>query len=168
MPKRRPPSRQKASFGPRLLPLLLLVPFIAAAQQQHPQDAHHNSRQEVPAVDLGRSKQQQRHQHIPLAAQNERAIATLASAPAVSNQAAVRARSQYPAGPSKGLSPRQEARKLQDWEVEDFVLLATVDGQIHARDRDTGKEIWSFDVGRSMVETTYHNRDHQGSSTYVN
>lgn len=39
--------------------------------------------------------------------------------------------------------------------MEDFVLLATVDGQIHARDRDTGRERWSFSVGRPMVETSY-------------
>jgi serine/threonine-protein kinase/endoribonuclease IRE1 len=45
---------------------------------------------------------------------------------------------------------------LQDWEVEDFVLLATVDGHIHARDRNTGTEIWHLDAGRPMVETIYH------------
>lgn len=39
--------------------------------------------------------------------------------------------------------------------MEDFVLLATVDGQIHARDRDSGDPRWSFSVGRPMVETTY-------------
>src|SRR4029077_20097501 len=38
------------------------------------------------------------------------------------------------ANPSAGLVPQLQARSLQDWEVEDFVLLATVDGTIHARD----------------------------------
>jgi serine/threonine-protein kinase/endoribonuclease IRE1 len=44
---------------------------------------------------------------------------------------------------------------LQDWEVEDFVLLATVDGRIHARDRYTGEEIWEL-TGQPMLETIYN------------
>lgn len=106
---------------------------------------------------LGNSAKRSRH--TPIISQNERAIATLPSAPAVSN-AAVRA---PPAGsaasPSGGLSSRPRARSLQDWEVEDFVLLATVDGHIHARDRSTGKEIWDLDAGRPMVETIYHQKN---------
>lgn len=50
------------------------------------------------------------------------------------------------------------ARSLDDWEVEDFVLLATVDGRLHARDRVTGKERWSFPFGSPMVETKYHRK----------
>lgn len=50
-----------------------------------------------------------------------------------------------------------QARSLQDWEVEDFVLLATVDGTIHARDRKTGAPRWALEVPSSpMVETIYH------------
>jgi serine/threonine-protein kinase/endoribonuclease IRE1 len=44
---------------------------------------------------------------------------------------------------------------LHDWEVEDFVLLATVDGRIHARDRYTGEEIWEL-AGKPMLETIYN------------
>lgn len=39
-------------------------------------------------------------------------------------------------------SSQPSARDLQDWEVEDFVLLATVDGSVWARDRKTGKQKW--------------------------
>jgi serine/threonine-protein kinase/endoribonuclease IRE1 len=47
---------------------------------------------------------------------------------------------------------------LHDWEVEDFVLLATVDGRIHARDRYTGEEIWEL-AGKPMLETIYNASD---------
>ena len=59
-------------------------------------------------------------------------------------------------GKSAGLTTSLDARSLQDWEVEDFVLLATVDGSIHARDRKTGAPKWKLEVDRPMVETIYH------------
>lgn len=59
-------------------------------------------------------------------------------------------------GPSAGDSSPHIARSLQDWEVEDFILLATVDGSIYARDRKTGAAKWELQVDRPMVETTYH------------
>ena len=55
-----------------------------------------------------------------------------------------------------GLSSPQTARSLRDWEVEDFVLLATVDGNLHATDRTTGKEKWILEVIDPMVETTHY------------
>lgn len=63
-----------------------------------------------------------------------------------------------PAQPSpSGGVPQLHARSLQDWEVEDFVLLATVDGSIHARDRKTGAPRWALEVPSSpMVESIYH------------
>ncbi|KUI66040.1 Serine/threonine-protein kinase/endoribonuclease IRE1 [Cytospora mali] len=51
------------------------------------------------------------------------------------------------------------ARSLEDWEVEDFVLLATIDGDLYASDRRTGKERWHISLGQSMVETKHHRRD---------
>ncbi|KAJ6193529.1 serine/threonine-protein kinase/endoribonuclease IRE1 precursor [Bipolaris maydis] len=88
--------------------------------------------------------------HSSLHSQNVRALATrVPSAPAIS---AVRADSARYAA-SGGLVPG--ARSLQDWEVEDFVLLATVDGHIHARDRYNGEEIWELS-GRPMLETIYN------------
>ena len=53
---------------------------------------------------------------------------------------------------------QQIARKIEDWEVEDFVLLATIDGKLHARDRRTGKERWNLVHEKPMVETKYHRR----------
>ncbi|ETI26978.1 hypothetical protein G647_10077 [Cladophialophora carrionii CBS 160.54] len=56
-----------------------------------------------------------------------------------------------------GLSALPSARLLQDWEVENIVLLATIDGTIHARDRKTGNERWSLGIPNSpMIETIHH------------
>ena len=59
-----------------------------------------------------------------------------------------------------GLASPHLARSLEDWEVEDFVLLATIDGRLWARDRKTGKERWHLEVENAMVETNHfrHNR----------
>ncbi|QSZ28636.1 hypothetical protein DSL72_003135 [Monilinia vaccinii-corymbosi] len=52
------------------------------------------------------------------------------------------------------------ARDLQDWEVEDFVLLATVDGSLWARDRKTGKQKWRMQLPEvSMISTKHHKRN---------
>ncbi|CRG91047.1 serine/threonine-protein kinase/endoribonuclease IRE1 [Talaromyces islandicus] len=85
------------------------------------------------------------------------ALATLALAG--SDSPAVRAPPAQPGSPTAGLVSQLQARSLQDWEVEDFVLLATVDGTIHARDRKTGSPRWALEVpGSPMVESIYHNR----------
>lgn len=83
----------------------------------------------------------------------ERAIATLAPA---NDRLAVRAPLAQSAGSSAGLSSRHQARSLQDWEVADFVLLATVDGKIYARDRKTGEPRWALEADTPMVEITYN------------
>lgn len=81
------------------------------------------------------------------------ALATLALAGSGRAVRAPPARTSTPTG----LAPQLQARSLQDWEVEDFVLLATVDGTIHARDRKTGAPRWALEVPSSpMVETVYH------------
>jgi len=59
-------------------------------------------------------------------------------------------------GPSPGAGLSQHiARSLEDWEVEDFVLLATVDGDLYASDRKTGQERWHFKTDQPMVETRH-------------
>ncbi|KAL2017198.1 hypothetical protein VTK56DRAFT_2518 [Thermocarpiscus australiensis] len=59
-------------------------------------------------------------------------------------------------GPSPGAGLSQHiARSLEDWEVEDFVLLATVDGDLYASDRKTGQERWHFKADHPMVETRH-------------
>lgn len=62
-----------------------------------------------------------------------------------------------------GISSPHSARSLQDWQVEDFVLLATVDGSIHARDRSSGAPRWELEVENPMVETTYYPQNHSQS-----
>ncbi|KAK0391585.1 hypothetical protein NLU13_1085 [Sarocladium strictum] len=57
---------------------------------------------------------------------------------------------------ASGVASPQIARSLGDWEVEDFVLLATVDGNLFASDRNTGKEIWRLQIDQPMVETKHY------------
>ncbi|KAI9158019.1 Serine/threonine-protein kinase ppk4 [Paramyrothecium foliicola] len=55
-----------------------------------------------------------------------------------------------------GLASPQLARSLRDWEVEDFVLLATVDGDLYATDRKTGQQRWHLEVDQPMIETHHY------------
>ncbi|KAL2163572.1 hypothetical protein VTH06DRAFT_5630 [Thermothelomyces fergusii] len=78
-------------------------------------------------------------------------------APALAPDLSVRAPppSQY-RGPHPGAGLSQHvARSLEDWEVEDFVLLATVDGDLYASDRKTGQERWHFKADHPLVETRH-------------
>ena len=84
------------------------------------------------------------------------AVPTKPQALAGNNQAVRAVQPARGSGKSAGLSTPLNARSLQDWEVEDFVLLATVDGSIHARDRKTGVARWELEVEAPMVETIYH------------
>ncbi|KAK6376294.1 bifunctional endoribonuclease/protein kinase ire1 [Exophiala oligosperma] len=79
-----------------------------------------------------------------------------ALAPAYDSSSAVRA-PLVQSAESSGLSALPSARLLQDWEVENLVLLATIDGTIHALDRKTGAERWSLGIPDSpMIETIHH------------
>ncbi|KAF2854503.1 hypothetical protein T440DRAFT_464658 [Plenodomus tracheiphilus IPT5] len=161
MPRPRRPPGAGPAFT--ILTLLLLPSLLVAAQQQH--HLRSPSARVEPLVDHapplaapdarahkgspGDAKKR-RAAATPLQAHDARAVATkVSSAPAL---AAVRASSRNTAA-SGALVP--SARSLQDWEVEDFVLLATVDGQIHARDRYNGEYIWHL-PGRPMLETIYN------------
>lgn len=84
---------------------------------------------------------------------NQRAIATLS--PAESDPAVRQPPAYRPSVATSGLT-RHPARSLQDWQVEDLILLATVDGKIHARDRRTGAQKWQLESDHTMVETVYH------------
>lgn len=87
--------------------------------------------------------------------EDESAIATLA--PEKSVRAPVPSRSHRSRSlPATGLTSQQIARRLEDWEVEDFVLLATVDGHLYASDRKTGKERWHLEVDQPMVDTKHY------------
>lgn len=157
---------------PRLQHALLILLFciVVTAQQQQSQQQRQHSPQQNAVLEPSPPRQNNgnlegvhngkirdvRIQHGKDTAQasafvesNERALATFAPdglAPSV------RAR---PARPSGGLS-RQTARSLQDWQVEDIILLATVDGKIYARERVSGALRWELEVDHPMVQTTYH------------
>lgn len=47
-------------------------------------------------------------------------------------------------------------RSLQDWVMEDLILMATVDGSLQAKDRRTGQHRWDLGADYPMVETTYY------------
>ncbi|KAH6612520.1 hypothetical protein C7974DRAFT_405748 [Boeremia exigua] len=163
MPRpRRPPGAGLTLTT--LLAIVILGPsFLAVAQQQQQpprsvlaQTIHPNNGKSTHSQD-GAGHVARRRSSPPVFAQDESALAThVSSAPAVS---AVGAPSAVNAA-TGALAP--SARSLQDWEVEDFVLLATVDGRIHARDRYTGQEIWEL-AGQPMLETIYNVSD--GSAT---
>ncbi|KAF9692658.1 hypothetical protein EKO04_009465 [Ascochyta lentis] len=162
MPRpRRPPGAGLALTT--LLALVILGPSILAVAQQQQQPDHSVL---AHTIHPNHGKSTHSHPHAysqesaghvarrrpnpPGFAQDESALATkVSSAPAVT---AVRAPSAINAA-TGALAP--SARSLQDWEVEDFVLLATVDGRIHARDRYTGEEIWEL-TGQPMLETIYN------------
>ncbi|KAK0665307.1 hypothetical protein QBC41DRAFT_328089 [Cercophora samala] len=58
--------------------------------------------------------------------------------------------------PHRGAGLSQHiARRLEEWEVEDFVLLATVDGDLYASDRSSGAERWHFKASSPMIETRH-------------
>lgn len=90
-----------------------------------------------------------------ISAIQQRALATVS--PAEPNGPAVRAppASRSPAHSSPGLASRHPARSLQDWQVEDLMLLATVDGKLYARDRGTGAARWELETS-DMVQVIQH------------
>lgn len=180
---RRPPGEGNVVKKSVVIALaILLIAWTVEAQQQQPPrlaqqghesphegigiDAHHTLEAtrlaqhaqglETPVnVDRRKSTLSINHEKNNDKYNDASAIATLAPA-----KSAVRAppprRSSIE---TAGLSSPQLARSLEDWEVEDFVLLATVDGHLYARDRKTGKERWNLEVDKPMIETTYHRRN---------
>ncbi|KAG9864651.1 kinase-like protein, partial [Aureobasidium melanogenum] len=157
MPRRRPPA---LSLGNALFCIFVWLPLIATAQQQQSADNANNIRKR-PSLGNARSPPELRstHKHLKDTAIDpsiERALATFA--PAESNPA-VRAPPARSSASSGGLSSRHPARSLQDWQVEDIILLATVDGKLYARDRRTGAPRWEIEADKPMIETVYHHND---------
>lgn len=66
-------------------------------------------------------------------------------------------------GQPSGLASLPAARSLQDWEVEDFILVATIDGSLHALDRKSGKEKWILGNPESPMIETIHYRQNRPS-----
>jgi serine/threonine-protein kinase/endoribonuclease IRE1 len=59
-----------------------------------------------------------------------------------------------------GLSSPQSARSLERWTMEDYVLLATVDGHLYAVTKETGDRRWHLEVEQPTVETIHHRPNH--------
>jgi serine/threonine-protein kinase/endoribonuclease IRE1 len=142
-----------------VLTILLLFHLVVASQQQRPDKppsedplADAIARDQSPELHKRRVDTAYKNGKSTLVSNSASAIATLA--PATLGDA-VRAPPARLSGKA-GISPLLHARSLQDWEVEDFILLATVDGTIHARDRKTGEARWALEADKPMVETTYH------------
>jgi serine/threonine-protein kinase/endoribonuclease IRE1 len=180
MPRRRPPGDGHVANNLFLLAAaVLFLPWLVHAQQQQRPGSGVRQRQEsphesleaspLPTVEATKLPQQL---ETPLIAQRRKntlsinnrdiendasAIATLAPA-----GSAVAAPSfKRPNTSTAGLSPPHDARNLKDWDVEDFVLLATVDGTLHARERKKGVKKWDLKLGglEPMVQTTYYRRN---------
>lgn len=164
-PNNAPPSGDTAALGDWAATQLHAPKDPAADVHKKPSSAHEHlidqTRRPVDGDDYApsnkdkyKNKNNRKHLFIP---DDASALATLA--PAQSVRAPRPPRHQRPSSssvPASGLAPPQIARSLEDWEVEDFVLLATVDGDLYASDRKTGKERWHLEVDQPMVETTHH------------
>ncbi|KAI1005155.1 Sensor for unfolded proteins in the ER [Podosphaera aphanis] len=154
-----------------IISVITIIPWLIEAQQQQRQYIQKPYTEE-PELDLFESSDKiavvrhtdTPHIHSPqknplISYKHENhanAIATLAPAkPAVAAPF-----SRLQPSVNAGLSSPQIARSLWDWEVEDFVLLATVDGKLYARDRKTGKERWHISHEQPMVQTRYHSRNY--------
>lgn len=101
-----------------------------------------------------------------------RAVATLAPVQSVRAPPSRHRLSTRPDG--SGISTPPRARSLEEWEVEDFILLATVDGDLFAADRHTGVVRWHLEVDQPMVETVHYrlntsdlDSDHRPVDHYV-
>lgn len=139
-PQQPHPKQQHAARSPN-----------SRARQTTDSLRHHKGGKQQPPVANGYNKRNN-YDHI-LIPDDASALATLAPAHAV--------RAPHPSrhlgsGNTAGLISPQVARSLEDWEVEDFVLLATVDGDLYANDRKTLKERWHLEVDQPMVETKHH------------
>lgn len=174
----RPPDRSRRwhahlSFTSLLVGLVILaaIPSLASAQQK--QLRNNNDNYADSPVPRGKSTFWGKDDDTPsvsplspsvnsksrrlIKANDVRALATLAP---TGNLPDRRDRLVYRSSdPSAGLSSRRSARSLQDWKVEDLVLMATIDGSIHASDRKTGARRWVMQSEQPMVETVYHPRN---------
>ncbi|KKK17041.1 hypothetical protein AOCH_004423 [Aspergillus ochraceoroseus] len=132
---------------------LLLIPVLVAPQQLH--ERHDSpSAVSVPLRPTAHIPESLSPSALNVKSNDASALATMALA---GSGRAVRAPPAQASSSTAGMAPQLHARSLQDWEVEDFVLLATVDGTIHARDRKTGAPRWALEVPSSpMVESIYH------------
>ena len=161
---------------------LLLLPYITTSQGHDPAYHRRSSREQGSAEDqypssatpdisdearIEAAQYKNPKDSKPLTEPTQKASAVATNPLALADDDRHRAvRAVQPAqrgsGTPAGLYTPLQARSLHDWEVEDFVLLATVDGSIHARDRRTGAAKWELAVDKPMVETIYHTQNRSG------
>ncbi|RVX68566.1 hypothetical protein B0A52_07990 [Exophiala mesophila] len=176
-PPHRPPGRRGGSKS--MITWALLLFLIAAAQSQSLPQSDSIQRlvasTQTPVPDSNRHPQAGRSPpEIPLLKNDVTTVRfrstdespenhkPRALAPAHDARDAVRA-PLVQSAESSGLSSLAPARLLQDWEVENIVLLATIDGTIHARDRQSGDARWSLGFPNSpMIETIHYNLNRSG------
>lgn len=166
--RRRPPGAAGTVVSALTISLLIL-PFLVSSQRlsqqpnrksphEHPTIDHHTQSPSSGSHDES-TFETTNYKHLKDTALNQRKASAVATSPLALAGEDRAVRAVQPArgsGKSAGLTTPLNARSLQDWEVEDFVLLATVDGSIHARDRKTGAPKWKLEVDKPMVETTYN------------
>lgn len=148
---------------------ILIFPLFVASQQQGQQHYRKSPHEQGPLADAHivsailrddrNTKTTEYKYSKDTLLDSEKASAVATNVALAHDNYAVRALRPVRGSSNAGLTPPLNARSLQDWEVEDFILLATVDGSIHARDRRTGAPRWELEVDKSMVETTYHPRN---------
>ncbi|KAH7417576.1 hypothetical protein BKA64DRAFT_303616 [Cadophora sp. MPI-SDFR-AT-0126] len=173
MPRRRPPRDGHVNTFILLAATILFLPWLVDAQQQQRpavqrNESPHEGYNKVEVTKIPRSVETSasygrrkntlasiKGRQINNNDNDASAIATLA--PAETAVAAPPTR--RPGHTTVGLGSPHIARSLEDWEVEDFVLLATVDGKLHARERKTGREKWQLSAEMPMVKTEYHRRN---------
>ena len=167
----------RATVFSALTASLLVLPFLLATQPQQQRYQHRDGLplpkgqahvQRPGARQVGRQYEVADYQEFEdpsLSHEKSNAIATTA-APAGKNPAVRAPRTVRGSSGHAGISSPHNARSLQDWEVESFVLLATVDGSIHARDRKTGAPKWELQVEKPMVETTYYPQNQSSKPEY--
>jgi len=73
----------------------------------------------------------------------------------------------FEASPSDALQKQTPLRKrnslavssIEDWKLENFVIFVTIDGTIHARSRDAGKDLWSWPTTPLIQSKRHKSRD---------
>ena len=163
-PIHRPPGRGGGGMGTKFVLTFALFLLLAATTEQQslkllqkPPDplvasTHASGRSPVPSLKYDITTPKFRSTDEDAVHHNNNAFA-----PAPRRPSAVRAPLAHPVESAAGLSPLTPARLLQDWEADDILLVATVDGRVQARNRKTGEKIWQLGFDDSpMVETIHH------------
>lgn len=65
---------------------------------------------------------------------------------------------------SSSASSISDQRQIDDWKLAEFLLIASVDGSLHACERDTGIERWSLD-GEGSVVKAFNDANHDDADS---